>query len=77
MKQYAYEAENQTPPASSQQSAASSQPPSAFGMGIIRLPGRMPGSDNEALGVAEDAIQASLLGDLAVLSIANETPEVA
>ena len=57
-------------------SSSSSQP---FGsLGMMRMPGRGSRRADPRLvpGVGDETIEASLLGDLAVLSIANDSHEV-
>lgn len=74
MEQFKNQAENQLPSRSS--------PNQPFGFGIMRLPGRgRSRAEADALGlgplsrggVADERIEVSLLGDLAGLSISNES----
>ena len=80
MQQYINQAEDQSPSSTNQQQ--SSSPPSSsqpFGsLGIMRMPGRGGRRSDPRLipGVGDETIEASLLGDLAVLSIANDSHEV-
>ena len=78
MEQFKNQADNQSPVRSS-----SNQPFGGLGgIGVIRLPGRGRTADPEALGLPlpnrggvsdESRIEVSLLGDLAGLSISNES----
>lgn len=78
MEQYKNQAEDQSSPNQPQTTSSSSPPP--FGsLGIMRLPGRGSRRADPRLvpGVEDETIEASLLGDLAVLSISNDSHEVA
>ena len=66
--------QQQAPPSSSSPSSSSSQPFGNFGM--MRIPGRGRRTDRHVPGVEDETIEASLLGELAVLSISNESHEV-
>ena len=83
MEQYINQAEDPAMSSSSNQPQSSSPPSSSsssqpFGMGIMRMPGRGGRRSDPRLipGVGDETIEASLLGDLAVLSISNDSHEV-
>ena len=84
MEQYinqAVEDKSSPPPSSNQQrsSSPSSSSSKSFGsLGMMRMPGRGSRRADPRLvpGVGDETIEASLLGDLAVLSISNDSHEV-
>ena len=83
MEQYINQAvEDQSSPPPSNQRESSSPPPSSsqpFGsLAMMRMPGRGSRRADPRLvpGVGDETIEASLLGDLAVLSISNDSHEV-
>ena len=82
MEQFINQAsEDKTSPSSTNPQQPSPPPSSSqpFGsLGMMRMPGRGSRRADPRLvpGVGDETIEASLLGDLAVLSIANDSHEV-